>query len=75
MHLPAPQLKLPHHDEPSNPPAEYLPSDQERNDWEAMDPEDRPKNYLPRKYGALSSAVAIAICLLCSLTPHTDPRV
>ena len=32
MHLPAPKLKLPH-DESYNPPAEYLPSDQERNDW------------------------------------------
>src|SRR5947207_14530831 len=51
MRLPAPKLKLPHHDESNNPPAEYLPSDQERNDWESMDPEDRPKNYLPRKYG------------------------
>src|SRR4051794_10732882 len=32
MQLPAPKLTLPH-DESYNRPAEYLPSDQEQNDW------------------------------------------
>jgi len=53
MHWPAPKLKLPGHEESYNPPPEYLPTQQERDAWEAKDPEDREQRYLSRKYDAL----------------------
>ncbi|CEP12662.1 hypothetical protein [Parasitella parasitica] len=53
MHIAAPKMKLPEHDESYNPPAEYLPDEQEINEWNEMDKEDRPKNYLPKKFGSL----------------------
>jgi ribosome biogenesis protein ERB1 len=49
MHVPAPKMKLPDHDESYNPPEEYLPNEDEIKEWEELDPEDRPKNYLPQK--------------------------
>lgn len=53
MRLPAPKVPLPRHDESYNPPAEYLPTQEERAEWEQMDPEDRATNYLPTKQDAL----------------------
>jgi ribosome biogenesis protein ERB1 len=53
QHIPAPKLKLPDHDESYNPPAEYLPTEEEKKEWEELDPEDREKNYLPKKYSSL----------------------
>ncbi|ORZ29022.1 NUC169 domain-domain-containing protein [Lobosporangium transversale] len=53
MHIAAPKMKLPTHDESYNPPAEYLPTEEEIKEWNEMDKEDRPKNYLPQKYNAL----------------------
>ncbi|KAL6073145.1 Ribosome biogenesis protein 1 [Balamuthia mandrillaris] len=53
QHLPPPKLKMPGHDESYNPPEEYLPSESEIKAWEDLDPEDRPKNYLPQKFDAL----------------------
>lgn len=49
MHIPAPKMKLPDHDESYNPPAEYLLTDKEKEEWEKMDPDDREKNYMPQK--------------------------
>lgn len=51
--LPAPKPRLPTHSESYNPPPEYLPTDAERVEWEANEPEDREKDYLPQKYSAL----------------------
>ena len=51
--IPAPKLKLPEHDESYNPPAEYLPTEEERKEWEDLDEEDRERNYLSKKYGSL----------------------
>lgn len=53
MHIAAPKMKLPEHDESYNPPAEYLPDEQEIKEWNEMDEEDRPKNYLPKKFNSL----------------------
>ncbi|CAO3624585.1 unnamed protein product [Mucor fragilis] len=53
MHIAAPKMKLPEHDESYNPPAEYLPDEQETKEWNEMDEEDRPKNYLPKKFNSL----------------------
>ncbi|RIB16015.1 ribosome biogenesis protein ERB1 [Gigaspora rosea] len=58
MQIPAPKIKLPEHDESYNPPAEYLPTDKEKEEWEKMDPEDREKNYLPQKYPCLRAVPA-----------------
>ncbi|CAG8438502.1 14022_t:CDS:10 [Ambispora leptoticha] len=58
MHIPAPKMKLPDHDESYNPPAEYLPNEKEKEEWEQMDPEDREKNYLPQKYSSLRAVPA-----------------
>ncbi|KAH9045673.1 NUC169 domain-containing protein [Lactarius pseudohatsudake] len=51
--LPAPKPHLPTHSESYNPPGEYLPTEEERKEWEATDKEDRERDYLPQKYSAL----------------------
>ena len=51
--LPAPKPRLPTHSESYNPPEEYLPSQKEREEWEATEPEDRERDYLPQKYTSL----------------------
>lgn len=43
----------PLHDESYNPPAEYLPTEQEIKEWKEAHPEDREKNYLPRRFDSL----------------------
>ncbi|KAJ6445517.1 Ribonuclease P protein subunit p40 [Purpureocillium lavendulum] len=53
MNIPAPKLAPPGYDLSYNPPAEYLPNDEERQAWEAADPEDREKEYLPNKFDSL----------------------
>ncbi|ROW18145.1 hypothetical protein VPNG_00284 [Cytospora leucostoma] len=53
MHLPAPKLAPPGYDLSYNPPPEYLPTEEERKAWEEQDPEDREKEYLPKKYDSL----------------------
>ncbi|KAK8830975.1 hypothetical protein WA577_003675 [Blastocystis sp. JDR] len=51
--LMAPKLPLPDHSESYNPPEEYLPSEQEKREWEEAAKEDREKNYLPQKFSCL----------------------
>jgi ribosome biogenesis protein ERB1 len=51
--IPAPKLRLPTHSESYNPPEEYLPTEEERKEWEATDKEDRERDYLPQKYSSL----------------------
>ncbi len=53
MRVPAPKVPLPKHDESYNPPAEYLPTEAEREEWEKTPAEDRVSNYLPTKQDAL----------------------
>jgi ribosome biogenesis protein ERB1 len=53
MHIPAPKLAPPGYDLSYNPPPEYLPSKDEKKSWEETDPEEREKEYLPRKYDSL----------------------
>lgn len=50
---PAPKPRLPTNAESYNPPEEYLPTPQERKDWEEQDKEDRERDFLPEKYSAL----------------------
>ncbi|KAI9004862.1 NUC169 domain-containing protein [Phycomyces nitens] len=58
MHVAAPKMKLPEHDESYNPPAEYLPDEEEVKQWNEMEDEERPKNYLPKKYASLRQVPA-----------------
>ncbi|KAJ7068090.1 NUC169 domain-containing protein [Mycena amicta] len=51
--LPAPKPRLATNSESYNPPEEYLPTDAEREEWEKQDPEDREREYLPKKYSSL----------------------
>ncbi len=52
-HLPAPKIPLPGHAESYNPPAEYLLSEQERKEYEEMDPSERPYDFIPKKHSCL----------------------
>lgn len=58
--LPAPKPRLPTNDESYNPPEEYLPTQAERDEWEATEKEDRARTYLPHKYPALRLVPAYA---------------
>ncbi len=51
--LAAPKVQPPTNAESYNPPPEYLPNAEEKSQWEATDPEDRRRNFLPQKYDAL----------------------
>ncbi|KAJ1724245.1 Ribosome biogenesis protein erb1 [Coemansia erecta] len=49
----APRLALPTHEESYHPPEEYLPTAEQRAEWEATDAEDRRRAFLPQDFGAL----------------------
>eukprot|EP00038_Savillea_parva_P003032 m.120230 g.120230 ORF g.120230 m.120230 type:complete len:915 (-) comp11050_c0_seq5:125-2869(-) len=53
VHISAPKVALPGHAESYNPPVEYLPTEEEVKEWEEMDPEDRPRDFLPKRYSSL----------------------
>ena len=52
-HLPAPKMLLPGHAESYNPPVEYLLTEEEKEQYAAMDPSDRPYNFEPQKFSCL----------------------
>ncbi|KAI9030437.1 ribosome biogenesis protein BOP1 [Hyaloraphidium curvatum] len=58
MHVPAPKMAPPEHNESYNPPAEYIPTAKEVEEWNAADPEDRPTNFIPKKHKNLRSVPA-----------------
>lgn len=58
MHIPAPKVRLPVHDESYNPPEEYLWSQEEIDAWKATDVADRRQNYIPQKYASLRQVPA-----------------
>ncbi|KZS98013.1 BOP1NT-domain-containing protein [Sistotremastrum niveocremeum HHB9708] len=51
--LPAPKRRLPTNSESYNPPPEYLPSEEEKKQWEETEKEDRERDYLPQSYPSL----------------------
>ncbi|KAK9469086.1 NUC169 domain-containing protein [Lipomyces arxii] len=55
MHITAPKMAKPTNDESYNPPAEYLLTEEEKEAWEKIDPMDREKNYVPKKFASLRS--------------------
>lgn len=58
LHIAAPKLRLPKHNESYNPPAEYLLTEAERKQWESLDPSERIEQFLPQKYQSLRSVPA-----------------
>ncbi|XP_078086270.1 ribosome biogenesis protein bop1 [Mustelus asterias] len=60
MHVPAPKLKLPGHEESYNPPPEYLLTEEERLAWEQQEPEERKLNFLPQKFTSLRAVPAFS---------------
>ena len=59
QHIAAPKLAPPTHAESYNPADEYLPSEEEKKEWDAMDVKDRPHGLLiPRKFPNLRSVGA-----------------
>ncbi|XP_032366511.1 ribosome biogenesis protein bop1 [Etheostoma spectabile] len=60
MHLPAPKIPLPGHQESYNPPPEYLFTDEERAMWEQQDPCDRKLPFVPRKFSSLRQVPAFS---------------
>ncbi|TKA24993.1 hypothetical protein B0A50_06091 [Salinomyces thailandicus] len=53
MNVPAPKLPPPGYEESYHPPPEYLPDNNEREEWETQDEEDRERDFLPRDHAAL----------------------
>ncbi|XP_048473149.1 ribosome biogenesis protein bop1 isoform X2 [Rhincodon typus] len=60
MHIPAPKLKLPGHEESYNPPPEYLLTEEERLAWEQQEPEERKLSFLPQKFTSLRAVPAFS---------------
>lgn len=58
MNIPAPKAAPPGYDMSYNPPPEYLPTEKEKATYEATDPEDRDKEYLPQAFDALRKVPA-----------------
>ncbi|KAJ8334103.1 hypothetical protein SKAU_G00397420 [Synaphobranchus kaupii] len=60
MHVPAPKMRLPGHEESYNPPPEYLFTEEEKLAWEQQDPEDRKLGYIPQKHSCLRAVPAFS---------------
>lgn len=58
MHLPAPKIPLPGHQESYNPPPEYLFTEEERALWEQQDPSDRKVPFVPQRFSSLRQVPA-----------------
>jgi ribosome biogenesis protein ERB1 len=54
----APKAAPPGHEESYNPPAEYLPTPQEVQNWNETDVDDRDRNFLPKSHDALRQVSA-----------------
>jgi ribosome biogenesis protein ERB1 len=53
MHLSAPKVKLPGHNESYNPPSEYLFTEEEKEKWSNTEEEKRRTDFIPKKYDSL----------------------
>ncbi|XP_029448153.1 ribosome biogenesis protein BOP1 [Rhinatrema bivittatum] len=58
MHVPAPKIQLPGHEESYNPPPEYLLTDEEKLTWQEQEPGERRLNVIPQKYKCLRAVPA-----------------
>lgn len=53
MHIPAPKMPLPGHAASYRPPDEYLFTEEEKEAWKNMAPEDRDLDFIPQKFDSL----------------------
>ncbi|KAK2830985.1 hypothetical protein Q5P01_018916 [Channa striata] len=60
MHLPAPKIPLPGHQESYNPPPEYLFTEEERALWDQQDPSDRKLPFVPMQFSSLRQVPAFS---------------
>uniref|UniRef100_A0A8D3BYV8 Ribosome biogenesis protein BOP1 n=1 Tax=Scophthalmus maximus TaxID=52904 RepID=A0A8D3BYV8_SCOMX len=60
MHLPAPKIPLPGHQESYNPPPEYLFTEEELALWEQQDASDRKLPFVPVKFSSLRQVPAFS---------------
>ncbi|XP_061110083.1 ribosome biogenesis protein bop1 [Conger conger] len=60
MHVPAPKIRLPGHEESYNPPPEYLLTEEEKLAWEQQDPQDRKLAFIPQKHSCLRAVPAFS---------------
>ncbi|XP_038133061.1 ribosome biogenesis protein bop1 [Cyprinodon tularosa] len=60
MHLPAPKIPLPGHEESYNPPPEYMFTEEEKALWEQQDLSDRRLPFIPKKYASLRQVPAFS---------------
>ncbi|KAJ8267638.1 hypothetical protein COCON_G00128100 [Conger conger] len=60
MHVPAPKMRLPGHEESYNPPPEYLLTEEEKLAWEQQDPQDRKLAFIPQKHSCLRAVPAFS---------------
>ncbi|XP_065520240.1 ribosome biogenesis protein BOP1-like isoform X2 [Lathamus discolor] len=58
MHVPAPKMKLPGHEESYNPPPEYLLSEEERLAWQQQEPAERRLSFVPQQHRSLRAVPA-----------------
>ncbi|XP_051467353.1 ribosome biogenesis protein BOP1 isoform X1 [Apus apus] len=58
MHVPAPKMKLPGHEESYNPPPEYLLSEEEKLAWEQQEPQERKLSVVPQRFRCLRAVPA-----------------
>jgi ribosome biogenesis protein ERB1 len=56
-YIPAPKPQLPGHEESYNPPAEYVPTEEEVAAYEMMEPHERPK-FVPKSFAAMRQVPA-----------------
>lgn len=56
------------HAESYNPSPEYIPTEEEVKAWQLLDPEDRPLNFIPKKYVVCAQKHAQP-----QLQTHTQP--
>uniref|UniRef100_A0A8D0HKG4 Ribosome biogenesis protein BOP1 n=1 Tax=Sphenodon punctatus TaxID=8508 RepID=A0A8D0HKG4_SPHPU len=58
MHVPAPKVPLPGHEESYNPPPEYLLSEEEKLAWQQQESSERKLSFLPQRYQCLRTVPA-----------------
>ncbi|GAA5994389.1 hypothetical protein JCM11641_004623 [Rhodosporidiobolus odoratus] len=58
MHMPAPKLAPPSHDESYNPPEEYLATKEEEDEFEGLDKEDKKGKVLAKRFASLRTVPA-----------------
>ncbi len=66
---------LPHNHQttPRCPPTNHKPSQEEARAWEEMEPEERPRNFLPRKFDSLRQVIKLKLMATNNQSPLPPP--